>query len=78
MAWIERDQELFREVKTPDFASALALVNRIGALAEAANHHPDLAFGWGYLRIRLTSHDVGKVTGRDRDLAAAIDGVLEP
>jgi len=76
MAWTEHDSALHLELKTPDFASALALVNRIGELAEQANHHPDLEFGWGYLRIRLTSHDAGKVTARDRNLAAAIDQLL--
>jgi 4a-hydroxytetrahydrobiopterin dehydratase len=53
-------------------------VNEIGKLAEAANHHPDLAFGWGYLRITLTSHDKGSVTDRDRRLAAAIDKIDLP
>lgn len=72
MDWIERDQALHAEIKTRDFAEALALVNEIGRLAETANHHPDLAFGWGYLNIRLTSHDRGRVTDRDRRLAEAI------
>jgi 4a-hydroxytetrahydrobiopterin dehydratase len=76
MNWSEREHALHAEIKTQDFASALALVNEIGRLAEAANHHPDLAFGWGYLRITLTSHDQGAVTERDRQLAAAIDQLL--
>ncbi len=73
MDWIERENALHLEIKTKDFASALALVNEVGKLAEKANHHPDLEFGWGYLRITLTSHDKGGVTDRDRKLAAAID-----
>ena len=73
MDWIERENALHSEIKTKDFASALALVNEVGKLAEEANHHPDLEFGWGYLRITLTSHDKGGVTDRDRKLAAAID-----
>jgi 4a-hydroxytetrahydrobiopterin dehydratase len=73
MEWKERDKALHAEIKTKDFASALALVNEIGKLAEEANHHPDLEFGWGYLRIKLTSHDKDAVTERDRKLAAAID-----
>jgi 4a-hydroxytetrahydrobiopterin dehydratase len=78
MDWTERDRALHTEIKTRDFASALALVNAIGRLAEEANHHPDLAFGWGYLRITLTSHDKGSVTERDRKLAAAIDQLAIP
>ena len=76
MDWTERDHALHAEIKTQDFASALALVNEIGKLAERANHHPDLEFGWGYLRITLTSHDRGTVTDRDRRLAEAIGKLL--
>jgi 4a-hydroxytetrahydrobiopterin dehydratase len=42
------------------------------------NHHPDVEFGWGYLRVRLTSHDAGGVTAKDHRLAALIDEVLAP
>jgi len=76
MTWTEQDNALHLILKTKDFAQALAIVNRIGAAAETANHHPDLEFGWGYLRIHLTSHDQGRVTERDRELAAQIDGIL--
>ncbi len=31
----------------PNFQQSLALVNRIGAVAETEGHHPDLCFGWG-------------------------------
>jgi 4a-hydroxytetrahydrobiopterin dehydratase len=55
-----------------DFASAQALAATVGGLAEAANHHPDLLVGWGYLEVRLSSHDVGGVTARDLRLAHQI------
>ncbi|MDQ6687745.1 MAG: 4a-hydroxytetrahydrobiopterin dehydratase [Actinomycetota bacterium] len=64
-----------REMSTDDFATALALVNRIGTLAEEANHHPDLELGWGRVGVRLCSHDVGGVTQRDVDLAQQIDAL---
>ena len=78
MNWVEKDNGLHREVRTTDFVSAYNLVSAILGPAEAMNHHPDLAFGWGYLRITLTSHDAGKVTERDRRLAQAIDEALAP
>lgn len=77
MSWIERDGALLREIKTPDFLTAYRLVGALVAPAEAMNHHPDLAFGWGYVRIRLTTHDAGGVTDLDRRLAAEIDKVLD-
>jgi 4a-hydroxytetrahydrobiopterin dehydratase len=76
MAWNEQDKALHLTLKTKDFAQALGMVNRIGEAAEAANHHPDIEFGWGYLRIHLTTHDKGGVTEKDRQLAAKIDEIL--
>jgi len=77
MSWIERDRALHREIKTKDFMSALNLVNRIAEAAEAMNHHPDIEFGWGYLRIKLTTHDAGGITEKDRKLAEAIDRIVD-
>lgn len=76
MAWTEQNGALFREVRTPDFLTAFRLVEAIVAPAEAANHHPDVALGWGYVRITLTTHDQGGVTLLDRQLAAEIDRVF--
>ena len=56
-----------------DFASSLAFVNRVGELAEAADHHPDITFGWGYVEIVLTTHDRGGITDVDIALAIHID-----
>ena len=52
-------------------------MNRIGALAEAANHHPDVTLTYGSVRVVLTSHDAGSVTTRDIDLAREISAVAE-
>lgn len=59
-----------------DFAHALRTVNSIGDISEAQNHHPDIEFGWGYVRLRLTTHDVRGVTELDFSLAKAIDAAL--
>ena len=78
MTWIEKDNTLSREIKTPDFMTAFNIVSRIVAPAEAMNHHPDVAFGWGYVRITLTTHDQGHVTEKDHTLAARIDEAVKP
>ena len=78
MTWIEQDKALHREIKTPDFMTAFNIVSRIVPAAEAQNHHPDLAFGWGYVRITLTTHDAGGLTDKDRALATKIDEVIRP
>lgn len=58
--------------ETGDFATGLALVTAIGALAEEADHHPDLDLRYAGLAVRLRSHDVGGVTARDVRLARAV------
>lgn len=60
--------------RTGDFATGLALVQRIGEAAEAANHHPDVRLSYGEVIIDLSSHDVGGITSRDIDLARQISG----
>ncbi|QIK77049.1 4a-hydroxytetrahydrobiopterin dehydratase [Nocardioides piscis] len=58
--------------RTGDFATGLRLVERIGALAEAADHHPDLTLTYPEVLVTLSSHDVGGITSRDIALARQI------
>ena len=76
MGWIERDGALHSEIKTPDFMTSFKIVSAMVAPAEAMNHHPDLEFGWGYVRIKLTTHDAGGVTDKDRKLAVEFDAIV--
>jgi len=61
--------------RTRDFGSGLEFVNRIGAVAEAADHHPDITLSYSYVNIVLTSHDAGGKTQRDVDLARQISAI---
>lgn len=63
---------LHARFRTGDFATALRLVDAVGAEAEAMNHHPDLDLRYGQLHVRLFSHDVSGVTPRDVRLARRI------
>ncbi|MCY2931365.1 MAG: 4a-hydroxytetrahydrobiopterin dehydratase [Planctomycetota bacterium] len=69
---IEGDR-LRKAFKFPDFASALAFVNRVGALAESQQHHPDIFLAWGRVRIELFTHKVKGLTESDFVLAAKLD-----
>lgn len=71
--WNEQNGSLVREWKFPDFKSALAFTNKVGELAEAMNHHPDIELGWGRVRVLLTTHAVGGITEKDRVLAERIN-----
>lgn len=61
-----------------DFATALDFVVQIGAIAEAAGHHPDLALGWGYVGASLHTHAIGGLQRADFVLAAKIDALPRP
>jgi 4a-hydroxytetrahydrobiopterin dehydratase len=71
--WELTDGALRKRFSFEDFAAALAFANRVGGAAEAANHHPDLAVGWGYVEVAWVSHDEGGVTERDTQMAARCD-----
>ncbi|MEJ7624035.1 MAG: 4a-hydroxytetrahydrobiopterin dehydratase [Pyrinomonadaceae bacterium] len=76
--WAASSTELTKKWKFKDFAQALDFVNKVGVLAEAADHHPDIKLGWGYVEIGLTTHDRGGVTDVDLDLAAEIGRISPP
>ncbi len=71
--WRAEDGSLKRRFEFANFADALAQVNRIGAIAEELDHHPDITFGWGYAEVLTTTHDRGGITPFDIELAARID-----
>ena len=68
------DSSIVRELTFADFAAAIAFVNRVAELAEAANHHPDiLLHGWNGVRLTLSTHSQGGLTDADFQLASQID-----
>jgi 4a-hydroxytetrahydrobiopterin dehydratase len=63
-----------REWLVKDFMAALDFFNRIGAIAEAEDHHPDLhVVGYRNVTIELWTHAVNGLTENDFILAAKID-----
>ena len=68
--WHEVDSALEREFTFGNFAESLAFVNRIGELAEAENHHPDIRIEYSRVTLRWWTHTAGGITDRDRELAA--------
>ena len=62
---------------TGSFAAGIALVNRIGILADAANHHPDVDLRYPTVDVRLTTHDAGGLTQKDVDLAREISSAAK-
>ena len=73
--WRAESDVLKKRFEFKNFSEALEFVNRVGAIAEAHDHHPDIAFGWGYAEINLTTHDRGGITGFDFAVAKEIDEI---
>jgi 4a-hydroxytetrahydrobiopterin dehydratase len=73
--WSRKDAEIEKTFECASFPDAIAFVVRIGFLAEAADHHPDLDIRWRRVRVALTTHDSGGLTASDVDLAQQIEAV---
>ncbi|WP_366514796.1 4a-hydroxytetrahydrobiopterin dehydratase [Sphingomonas sp.] len=71
----EGGQALLRTFRFKDFSEAFGFLTRVALHAEKADHHPEFTSVWNRVDFRLTSHNVGGVTERDRKLAVAIDAI---
>ena len=74
--WSRSGDEIEKTFERPSFADAIAFVVRVGFLAEAADHHPDLDIRWRRVRVALTTHDSGGLTANDVELAKQIEAVV--
>ena len=70
MGWEEVDGALEQTWRFDGFPEAIAFVNRVAELAEAENHHPDIAVAYRNVTLRWRTHSADDITDRDRELAA--------
>jgi 4a-hydroxytetrahydrobiopterin dehydratase len=70
--WDLQGDAIVATVTRADFRDALLYVGAVGYLAEAANHHPDIAISWNKVTLTLSTHSAGGLTGADFDLAERI------
>lgn len=72
--WSREGDSLVRTYRRPDWADAIALLNRVAPEADRRNHHPDVSItGYRDITFRLTTHSAGGITQRDVDLAGWIE-----
>ena len=74
--WTRDGDAITRTWRFADFKAAMIFVNGVAALAEKANHHPDVAIHYNEVTLRLWSHDAGGLTARDFALARTIGATL--
>ena len=71
--WSEVDGALQREFRFDTYLDGIGFVDRLAAIADAADHHPDITIGYKRVTVRWSTHSAGGITDRDRELAERTD-----
>lgn len=76
MSWQEDEQGyLKKNFAFKNYRQSFAFTSQIALLAEKKNHHPQIILDYKQVTVRLISHDVGRITERDKDMASLIDKI---
>jgi 4a-hydroxytetrahydrobiopterin dehydratase len=70
------EHHLEKEFRFANFADALGFVNRVGAMADEQDHHPDVLLSWGRARITIWTHKIDGLTESDFVFAAKCDALV--
>ncbi len=70
------ERQLEKEYRFKDFREALDFTNKVGELAEAQGHHPDIYLAWGKVKLTIWTHQINGLTESDFVLAAKADKLL--
>jgi 4a-hydroxytetrahydrobiopterin dehydratase len=73
--WGVEGGAIVRTFKFGKFADGIDFVQRIAKAADAMDHHPDIDIRYTKIRVALSTHDAGGITGMDSRLASQIDGL---
>jgi 4a-hydroxytetrahydrobiopterin dehydratase len=73
--WERSGNEITRTVTLGDFRDAMLYVGAVAHLAQAANHHPDIAISWNRVTLTLSTHSAGGLTEADFNLAGQINSL---
>lgn len=73
-----KEHQIEKEYKFKDFREALTFTNKVGELAEAEGHHPDIYLAWGKVQLTLWTHKIDGLTESDFIFAAKADNLLPP
>lgn len=74
---VDDGKTIERQFVFKNFSQAFAFMTRVALLAEKQNHHPDWSNSYRNVTVRLTSHDIGRLSERDLKLARSIDKLVD-
>jgi len=77
MSWKVENNKLVKEFRFKNFEEAFSFMQKVAAIAEKLNHHPNWYNSYNYVRIELSTHDKqNTITEKDYNLAKEIDNIL--
>ena len=74
--WDVAGEEVSRQFEFSDFNEAMGFVTRVALAAEKADHHPDVDIRWNKVKLVLSTHSEGGLTGNDAEMVATIDDLI--
>jgi len=78
LGWEGSDRYIYREFEFKDFLTAMGFLNGVGEIANRMNHHPKMTIDFNRVLVGTSTHDVGKVTHKDLELASAANALYHP
>jgi 4a-hydroxytetrahydrobiopterin dehydratase len=75
--WEREGDALVRTAALPSFPAAITVVDRVAAIAEERDHHPDIDIRWRTLTFRCSTHSAGGITELDVALALSISAEID-
>lgn len=69
-------KKIVRSYRFKDFVESMRFINKVAELAEEEGHHPDIFVSYNYVKISLTTHNIGGLSENDFIMAAKIDEIV--
>ena len=71
--WTLHGDEIRKQYTFKEFPAAIAFVNRLAPVADAADHHPDILINYTRVTLTYSTHSEGGLTVKDFAGAATAD-----
>ena len=76
LGWRLIDGSLEKTFSFKNYYETIAFVNAVAFIANAEDHHPDLAVSYGKCTVRFNTHDVQGISASDFFCASKVDALL--
>jgi 4a-hydroxytetrahydrobiopterin dehydratase len=71
------NKKIYKEFPFENFMRGMEFANKVAAIAEEENHHPDMCVHYPKVDITLSTHNIGGLSENDFILAAKIEKLLK-